>query len=639
MFAVFDVIRKLGIDAVVSEIKVLKLVRGGEVLVSNYSGIQFPIDYSLTSTIIKEQVVFSDLQDQVRMDEERASSQNIPDALLRVIVIVKRPLLALRYTLPDGQIRKTQMNFMPFSGCDVALETLRAAGLPIRDKDLPQLQDQRPHSVPSLPRTQERPGFLEAGQPALSQSSQDAFPDSLQPLSQDRARVLKAGSTSIASALRPTKCSARPTSAPGGVNQDEFSRPISASSRSSLNAFRSTAAVATTPAVAKPGTPSGLLPSPVFNGTYDPFGSVEVRPMSVSEPTQTQEDYANTLTVSQMLPPERTLSFPEKTAPPIRRDEVSSQENMSQQRPAPKMVVRRQTKPRAQQANPTKPRAKRRATNTSSMPIAPSSPSPGSPKKEKVPSSSAPPNARAKSIALPDNVVPKVARPEVQATPPSPPNDSRKRSLTDRTVHRPNKRQAQSSDDTTRENSLEAFTAVVPDQQRKAQSRDSTTRENTPETLPTAVPEQPLPEQPPQGTDGHFVIRKDCVQCSEDTTRENTPEALPTAVPKQLLPEQLPQGIDPRFIIRNHDLLDTIDNFIRKYHDLPAPKPSLQTAKEQLAEYAAQSEEDRARALDDMICTCLEDESFGTLMEDIEKAWKGVGLRLWGERGGNEQKE
>ena len=37
MFVIFDVIRKLGIDTIVSEIKVLKLVRGSEVLVSIYS--------------------------------------------------------------------------------------------------------------------------------------------------------------------------------------------------------------------------------------------------------------------------------------------------------------------------------------------------------------------------------------------------------------------------------------------------------------------------------------------------------------------------------------------------------------------------------------------------------------------------
>ena len=37
MFAVFDVIRKVGISMVASEVKVLKLVRGGELLVSTFS--------------------------------------------------------------------------------------------------------------------------------------------------------------------------------------------------------------------------------------------------------------------------------------------------------------------------------------------------------------------------------------------------------------------------------------------------------------------------------------------------------------------------------------------------------------------------------------------------------------------------
>ena len=38
------------------------------------------------------------------MDRERAQSQSISDELLYVIMISKRPLLALRYRLPDGKV-------------------------------------------------------------------------------------------------------------------------------------------------------------------------------------------------------------------------------------------------------------------------------------------------------------------------------------------------------------------------------------------------------------------------------------------------------------------------------------------------------------------------------------------------------
>lgn len=38
------------------------------------------------------------------MDAQRCQTQQIPDNLLNVIVIVKRPLLALRYQIEGGQV-------------------------------------------------------------------------------------------------------------------------------------------------------------------------------------------------------------------------------------------------------------------------------------------------------------------------------------------------------------------------------------------------------------------------------------------------------------------------------------------------------------------------------------------------------
>lgn len=566
MFAVFDVIRKAGIGSVVSETKVLKLVRGSELL---------------------EQVEFPDLQEQVRMDEERALSQHISDNHLRVLVIVKRPLLALRYTLSDGRIRKTQMNFVPFSGCDVALETLRAAGLPIRDKDLPHVQGQRLQSSDSQPHSQERPGSLNDGpvqrlQSSESQphslerpgslnasqtirpdSSQSAFPCTSQPLSQEASGFRNVGYGSMTTSAQPSKVNLRPTSAPGGVNQDEFSRPISASSRSTLDAFASNTTVTGVPAVAQPRAQSGLLPSPVFNGSYEPFGNFQVRPMSAPEPTQTRRDDIDAFPPSQMPPPRRVLPFPQKKIHPFRRDEAASQEEPSQEKPAAtKTQAKRQTKPRAQPARPKTSKTKVGATTLSSDSLAPISPSPTFRDKEKAPSSSEPPKARAK-VKVPASSAPtKVPSPELQATTPSsePPAPSiifRKRSLTDRSVDRPNKRQAQSRTETVTETMTEAFT--------------------------TAIPEQPVQAKSSQTT-------------------------------------------DPLIDISSPNLLDSIDNFMRRYHDLPATKPPPKTAQEHLAEFAAQSDEDRAKAIDNQICECIKDENFGRLMEDVEGAWKRIGL-------------
>lgn len=73
------------------------------------------------------------------------------------------------------------------------------------------------------------------------------------------------------------------------------------------------------------------------------------------------------------------------------------------------------------------------------------------------------------------------------------------------------------------------------------------------------------------------------------------------------------------------EYLDALDGWIKQYHNILPPKPP-QTAKDQLAEYAKQSDEDRAKAIDDMICDCLEDENFIKLVEDVEGAWRRIGL-------------
>lgn len=501
------------------------------------------------------------------MDEYRARSQHVSDNDRRVLVIVKRPLLALRYTLPDGRIRKTQMNFVPSSGCDVALETFRAAGLPIRDKGLSEVQSQRPQSFQSQPRSsQEQPRALDAGRAARPQSSQSAFPGSSQSLSQGRIELWDTGYGSIPPSAQPKKLDLRPTSSSDGVNQDDFSRPISASSRSTLDAFGSTRTVITAPVVAEQRTQLGLLPSPVFNGTYGPFGSSQVRPVNAPEQTQTKEDYTKSPPLSQMLPPERILPFPEKKMHPFRKDEAASQEDISQENPAAtKTKAKRQTKPRAQPAKPRKSRATNRRAVSSRDELALSSAPPKSRTKGNAPSTRAPPKARATAKAPLPGAPPSVPFPELQAIPPSseppalPSINARKRSLNDQLVNQPNKRHAQTT--------IETMTETMT------------------EMLTTAVAEQ-------------------------------APQAQP------------PQAADPLIDNPNHDLLDSIDNFMRKYHGLPALKVPLQTAEEHLAEYAAQSDEDRISAFDNMVCECMQDENFAKLMEDVEGAWKGIGLGL-----------
>ena len=575
---------------------------------------------SLLIFIIKEQIEFPDLQDQVRMDEESALSQSVPDHDLRVLIIVKRPLLALRYRLPDGQVRKMQMNFLPSSGCDVALETLRAAGLPIRDKDLPQVHGQLPRSsqsqpesqdrpvssstclvprpyssqsqpqsqdrpvssstslvprpyssqsqpqsqerpvssnacvVPYLhssqpqPRSQERPGSLNAIPAIGPQSSQGALPDSLQSLSQEGTRNRNAGCISMTPSTQAVEVSIRPTSAPGGVIQDELSRPISASSRSTLESFGSTTTASAVSTAAEIPMKSSLLPSPVFNGTYEPYGSFQVQPMGASEQTPTEREYIHPLPLSQMLPPQRILPFPEKT---VQSSKAASPDEKSKEVPtATKPKVRRQTKRRAQSAKPRKSKAKAEAETNSSDSLVLTLKVPEVSARLNAPSSSAP-----SRVPLSDmDAIPQSSQP------PAPPGlDSRKRSLTDQAVVQPKKQ-------TRTENVTQATTEA-----------------------PTIVSEHP-------------------------------PQA------KRL------QAANPRIDIGSPELLESIDKLMRKYHDLPAPKPPPQTAKEQLADFAALNEEDRLKTMDSVIIECLQDENFGVLMDTLDLAEDRVKVLRRGER-------
>lgn len=69
--------------------------------------------------------------------------------------------------------------------------------------------------------------------------------------------------------------------------------------------------------------------------------------------------------------------------------------------------------------------------------------------------------------------------------------------------------------------------------------------------------------------------------------------------------------------------LDRIDVFVSKHMSRPPPE-----ANDSLADYAAQSDEDRMAAIDDMICQNLMDDDFLKLCEDVENSWRRIGLGL-----------
>ena len=73
------------------------------------------------------------------------------------------------------------------------------------------------------------------------------------------------------------------------------------------------------------------------------------------------------------------------------------------------------------------------------------------------------------------------------------------------------------------------------------------------------------------------------------------------------------------------EIMDRLDQWVRKHQDLTVPKQP-QTVAENLAAYAAQPEKTRLAVIDDMIVECLGDDNFIKLVEDVDKSWKRIGL-------------
>lgn len=84
--------------------------------------------------------------------------------------------------------------------------------------------------------------------------------------------------------------------------------------------------------------------------------------------------------------------------------------------------------------------------------------------------------------------------------------------------------------------------------------------------------------------------------------------------------------------ITPEEYMSRLDHWVRQYQNLPAPAPPdpkpvpASSDKDQLAAFAAQPEAARLAAIDDMICECLDDPNFATLVADVEKSWKRIGL-------------
>ncbi|KAI9871490.1 MAG: hypothetical protein M1830_002859 [Pleopsidium flavum] len=124
------------------------------------------------------------------------------------------------------------------------------------------------------------------------------------------------------------------------------------------------------------------------------------------------------------------------------------------------------------------------------------------------------------------------------------------------------------------------------------------------------------------------------LEASEDNGRRPlaaTPQRSVSGIPSQMQPNQMEfdlptvttnQPESPNAIEDvSAEYLDRIDTFVSKHMSRPPPD-----ANGSLAGYAAQSDEDRMAAIDDMICQNIMDDDFLKLCEDVENSWRRIGL-------------
>lgn len=604
---------------------------------------------------------------QARVDTDRCQSQSLSDDLRHVILIVKKPLLALRYQLPDGRvsldisdytsiageltypkIRRIQMNFRPASGCDTAFETLKGTGIFVVYKDQPahvppplELHAQSSQtavtdSEPRLSQEQQRRltatamnynNFPTSTQlPQLRPNSSQAALASSQPSPQGyqhcyttenapscaqpaRVQSCEAFSTEVCLRAQPenskfTHSKVLPSSQPRSQeyspiahgttsfgqpprspllsnfsenrgHPNNFDEPISyvqdprsqhdqpssnnnASYTSRLGdqySLLSTVLGSATKQQMLPPASRELLPSPTFGDHLSAFGGYAARPVSAPE-TVSDSQLVDSLPISQMLPPQRVLPFPEK--PPSRDAGAGPASTGEQSTTNPGNKV-------------TKPKKGRASATPKPSPIV------------SLPNSSAPTVRRNKATAA--------KSPSNKVQPSSAP--SRKRTVTQKRIDNAPPSSAPPRIGSTLK-ALERTVSKITEDLTPPSSRGDNERRPL-----TAVNDSEMNERQSQPFD-----------------REVSPTAQ---LPQQgQLPELLPN-------IQPAEMLDSLDGWIRKYHGLPVPQAPM-TAKEQLAEYAAKPDAVRAKMIDDMILECLQDENFGKLCDDVEKNWKRICL-------------
>ncbi|KAK4967004.1 hypothetical protein LTR66_009611 [Elasticomyces elasticus] len=149
--------------------------------------------------------------------------------------------------------------------------------------------------------------------------------------------------------------------------------------------------------------------------------------------------------------------------------------------------------------------------------------------------------------------------------------------------------------------------------------------------LPTEVPLLKKPRvvgpRKMDGTVSSSETTASVCQTSQADFKEQILAApIQTPVPSRATSANKPPRVSS-LLDADHEVVDRLGAFLYK-PPAPSPKALQPVQEENLAEYAAQCDEDRIAAIDTMICEYLYDDNFKQLCGDVESCWRRIGLGL-----------
>ena len=573
------------------------------------------------------------------------------------------------------------MNFETARGYHTCLEFLRSFELPIQDRS----KEVRPatigHQVSQLippgPPLGLPPGLAHGstngahdfryGAPTvLSQSSQRQLPSASQEHLSHPQPVSGTVAGWVPSSAQPTRALTREPSityvasqeGPGPFNVP-FYRPYAPTRASpgtntqpndSLNpTYFNTSLSQNSPGASQPTDPGSVTQYHAPNSFPHPISvrSADWRPVSAPE-TQAKPPNTESLGLDDLLPPVRILPFPEKKDKLSNRGSDAKMDDSQDSIPHVK-ATKKATKPRKRAVQSARAQSVQSTlTGHASKPGA-STPGPGRGKAkatrktvEKVPPPIAPTRLSSMKKQVSEPSVVGITRTSTSSLQAHPAQNSAAKAVT--------KTRAFSQADTRAAVAKESITTPAPVAQPVTQASQwvrlpmaASKSEHTQAALtepdvevsshvqvgPPGAPTKPM--SLPRVLNQSKSTQAPSVQHGEEYTisplgevsgnaRPPTAESLattrasPTPPANPLLPA-----------IQPDEILSSIDSWIRRYQDLPVPQPHPKP-KDQLAEYAAKSDKERARIVDNMICECLQDENFIKLARDVEGSWKRIGL-------------